>query len=71
MEYLGDMFDQIEDKFVKKEPTDKTDTLAGQDPGFEDEIEKMIKILKQQDYILALKSKDELYFGAHITKKER
>ena len=31
----------------------------------------MIKLLKQQEYILALKSQDELYFGAHITKKER
>ena len=28
MEYLGEMFDQIEEKFVKKEAINKTDTLA-------------------------------------------
>ena len=35
------------------------------------EVQKMIKLLQKEDYILALKTDDQLVFGAETTKKER
>ena len=36
-----------------------------------DDVQEMIELLKKEDFILALKTDDQLVFGAETTKKER